>query len=63
MGARVKAMAKFRRKNYSDLSFTYKSIELPSINNSKSSYANSESQGDKKNRRSISQEFLEFADN
>ncbi|CAI2368573.1 unnamed protein product [Moneuplotes crassus] len=54
MGARVKAMAKFRKQNYADLSFTFKSIELPSIPDANPSYSIEEGKK-KKNRKLASQ--------
>ncbi|CAI2373329.1 unnamed protein product [Moneuplotes crassus] len=61
MGARVKAMAKFRQQNYSDLSLTFKSIELPSISETKCTYSVEKSQQNGE-RNLASQGFLDFSD-
>eukprot|EP00344_Euplotes_crassus_P012593 CAMPEP_0196997096 /NCGR_PEP_ID=MMETSP1380-20130617/2803_1 /TAXON_ID=5936 /ORGANISM="Euplotes crassus, Strain CT5" /LENGTH=55 /DNA_ID=CAMNT_0042413235 /DNA_START=288 /DNA_END=455 /DNA_ORIENTATION=- len=47
-------MAKFRKQNYADLSFTFKSIELPSIPDANPSYSIEEGKK-KKNRKLTSQ--------
>lgn len=60
MLARAKAMVKFRKQNYSNLSLTFKSIELPTIADSDQGSNSSSYQLSKPKRRSSSQEFMNF---